>query len=877
MRIIVSNSFAGADFILDNSNSANMGRYPSAALGADIMPWLDEKTQTCTVAYWHQRLQKEQCTSPELQEQKQLCNWHQRMSQDNDIVGVFLETAALSETANNMTSCHSPTPGFKIQADWLDDMTDKNYWLSYSRLRGAKMIRLKRSSLERYLSLTIRVATGIWHTPDVETKRQQLDKFRGNNIDIGDMLWHLDRSKVLDAVADAFVEEYASEILHVDYSDLRSRPDRAWDLVHEFWEVVDGSIPDSNVSQWNDATRLLQYVNNRDVVEEALGANGRGHEIDKKYNQLQHIIIIEKGAAFRRADSVPGVNTTIVSNDSEILDNLQEIDGDAFVVISGPGLSLNPHIRKHSDFYQKLVDFRAILSDMAQDGSVVVLPTPGTQDREIANPSRLRRSLWKSSMTVLHDHVAVAGRAVDLLAVFEPWQSTISKFLPRHRTPNVVYDLDRKIFGIRFEGVQARMPQCKSDRIDHTSRDTLFVYGDSVDKDCHDATRRSYPIWGSKRLSIQPILHQIDQLLLHDRNLQGINLHFGSEILYLFGRDGVWGSAVKRDIYRVQPTESLIRLAYDEFMKVPARWPRLQKAIQHGAGFPYFGWYGDWKGCNFQNAHNNESVPFITTCARFDCEYAFPSPAYMTIVGAQNDTSSWFRIFRDWDRRFPWDEKISKVVWRGGLTEADPSKVFDSPRWRLTKLVHELNHSKALFDVGFTHIPVFLSANMDIDTSLVGGLVNGIDPMIEFMKYKVIMDMDGNSWSARFSQLLCFNSVVVKVQPQYEDYFYPDLVPWKHYVPVRFDLSDLVESMAYILDPQNDNIAREIIAAANQWCTERLTRTALAHDQLDIYESYVDLLGRSDPEWNIKWSAKKDEIFNFPAYEAPKNGFEKIR
>jgi hypothetical protein len=276
----------------------------------------------------------------------------------------------------------------------------------------------------------------------------------------------------------------------------------------------------------------------------------------------------------------------------------------------------------------------------------------------------------------------------------------------------------------------------------------------------------------------------------------------------MFGSDGVWASASKHDIYRVQPTESLIGLAYDEFMKDPSRWPKLQNAVHNGAGFPYFGWYGDWKGCNFQNARHSESVPFLTTCARADCEYAFPSPAYMTIVGAQSDTSTWFRYFREWDHRFPWNKKISKVVWRGGLTEDNPSKVFDSPRWRLTKVVHEMNHSKELFDVGFTHIPEFLSANMDIDTSIVGGLAQSINPMTEFMKYKVILDMDGNSWSARFSQLLCFNSVVVKVQPQYEDHFYPDLVPWKHYVPVRFDLADLVENMEYILDPQNDNIAK---------------------------------------------------------------------
>jgi hypothetical protein len=431
LRIIVSDSRAGADFILENTNGGEKCQYPSAALGATVMPWLDEKTLTCTVAYWHQRLLKEQCALPELQEQKQLCNWAHRLSQDNDIVGAFLE-AALNDTANNMTSCHCPNPGFKIHAGWLKDMTDKNKWLSYSRLRGAKMIRLKRSPLERYLSTTIRQTTHVWDTPDVETKQHQLETFHGNNINIDDMLWYLARANKKDTAADAFVEEYASEILYLEYSDLRSRPEEAWNVIHEFWAVADGRIPDSHVSQWNDAASILQYVNNRDAVEEALGAYGIGHEIHKKYNPVQHIIMIGNGTAIRRDDSLLGVRTTVVRDDSEILDNLRVFDGETLVVISGPALNLNPHFRNHSDFYQKLVDFRSNLSDMTQDGSVVMLPTQGTQPRDITNPSSRRRSLRKISTTILQGNVALAGRAADLLALQEQWHSTFSKYLPQH-------------------------------------------------------------------------------------------------------------------------------------------------------------------------------------------------------------------------------------------------------------------------------------------------------------------------------------------------------------------------------------------------------------------------------------------------------------
>jgi hypothetical protein len=37
----------------------------------------------------------------------------------------------------------------------------------------------------------------------------------------------------------------------------------------------------------------------------------------------------------------------------------------------------------------------------------------------------------------------------------------------------------------------------------------------------------------------------------------------------------------------------------------------------------------------------------------------------------------------------------------------------------------------------------------------------------EQMNYKAIMDIDGNSWTGRFSKLLCTNSVVIKVRYLY--------------------------------------------------------------------------------------------------------------
>ena len=57
---------------------------------------------------------------------------------------------------------------------------------------------------------------------------------------------------------------------------------------------------------------------------------------------------------------------------------------------------------------------------------------------------------------------------------------------------------------------------------------------------------------------------------------------------------------------------------------------------------------------------------------------------------------------------------------------------------------------------------------------------------------KIVIDIDGNSHSDKFSSALATGSAVIKIS------FFLDLnlvvaKPWVHYVPVNFDLSDLRE------------------------------------------------------------------------------------
>jgi len=349
------------------------------------------------------------------------------------------------------------------------------------------------------------------------------------------------------------------------------------------------------------------------------------------------------------------------------------------------------------------------------------------------------------------------------------------------------------------------------------------------------------------------------------------------------------------------------------------RWPRLHELLVRGGtknnnnsnssisnsnkavGFPFLGWFGDYIGCNRHNWKKtdiNYSIPLFTTAANVDCNFTFPFPTYQTSRDAKKSSLEWEHAMRDYQQRYPWERKRRQIVWRGGLTGLILNATHKSPRWNMVRYVKELKRQHEqqqqrqreekeeqqeeeepfLFDVGATRLPP-RQEEWTSDLHEVGGLVEGISPMEDFQLYRGILDLDGNSWSSRFGALLCYNSVVLKVEPSYVDYFHfqrnnndgeqqppqPALQPWKHFVPVKADLSDLVEQARFVADPANDAVLQGMVAQANAWCRQHMVRDAVARDMLDIWERYVELLDRGSPGWDDdesgEWVAAKREIF----------------
>ena len=78
------------------------------------------------------------------------------------------------------------------------------------------------------------------------------------------------------------------------------------------------------------------------------------------------------------------------------------------------------------------------------------------------------------------------------------------------------------------------------------------------------------------------------------------------------------------------------------------------------------------------------------------------------------------------------------------------------------------------------------------------------------LKYKYQIDVDGevNAWSALYWKLYS-RSVVLKVESHFEQWYYKDLKPWIHYVPVAANLSDFYDIVDWVLthDKECEKIA----------------------------------------------------------------------
>ncbi|XP_036717002.1 protein O-glucosyltransferase 3 isoform X8 [Balaenoptera musculus] len=137
-----------------------------------------------------------------------------------------------------------------------------------------------------------------------------------------------------------------------------------------------------------------------------------------------------------------------------------------------------------------------------------------------------------------------------------------------------------------------------------------------------------------------------------------------------------------------------------------------------------------------------------------------------------------------------WINKTEKAFFRGR----------DSREERL-QLVQLSKDNPQLLDAGITGYFFFQEKEKELGKAKLIGF-------FDFFKYKYQVNVDGTVAAYRYPYLMLGDSLVLKQDSPYYEHFYMALKPWKHYVPIKRNLSDLLEKVEWA--KENDEEAKKI-------------------------------------------------------------------
>jgi len=158
-----------------------------------------------------------------------------------------------------------------------------------------------------------------------------------------------------------------------------------------------------------------------------------------------------------------------------------------------------------------------------------------------------------------------------------------------------------------------------------------------------------------------------------------------------------------------------------------------------------------------------------------------------------------------------WNKKYNIAIFRGSST-GEGVTVDTNIRLKACKLSDECNDG--YLDAGITKWNLRprkikgVSQLQTINVESVNIKLKDFKTPFEQSKYKYILNLDGHVASFRLSNEMSYKSVILKVESKWKLWFSHLLKPWVHYVPVKEDLSDLLDIIKWCL--ANDTECAEI-------------------------------------------------------------------
>lgn len=145
--------------------------------------------------------------------------------------------------------------------------------------------------------------------------------------------------------------------------------------------------------------------------------------------------------------------------------------------------------------------------------------------------------------------------------------------------------------------------------------------------------------------------------------------------------------------------------------------------------------------------------------------------------------------------------KYNKVGWYGNINVTNRTNNIRK------KLLNIGSNNKDLLD--FFHVDSITKKNFK--------------SIIDIMKdYSILLDIEGGGYSARLKYLLFSNKPLILVDRPYKEFYFKNLQEYVHYIPVKRDLSDLIDKTKWILNNYTEslNIANNALEYAKIYLSE---------------------------------------------------------
>jgi hypothetical protein len=165
---------------------------------------------------------------------------------------------------------------------------------------------------------------------------------------------------------------------------------------------------------------------------------------------------------------------------------------------------------------------------------------------------------------------------------------------------------------------------------------------------------------------------------------------------------------------------------------------------------------------------------------------------------------------------------IDKIGWYGNIYSPLPDVI----EYKTRPLLKEIsNQYPKLFDI-INIMPNNWSINNSIPNYL---------SLPDLINYKYLIDIGGNGYSGRLKFLLFSKRPLLIVDRKYIEYFQNDLIPYIHYIPVKMDLSDLLEQVNWMKNNYEKSL--EIAKNAFEFAVNNFTEDKLLDRVYYVYNN----------------------------------------